>query len=185
MLRRPVQHGDSAPEVGVRQIGTAQHDTGLTLRWSPPPGITPSPLFALFELVYVLELCRSFTAEQIVQRVLPEGTQVVTSPATRNADANELMLLANYYERQVRSRQPGERRENVNGAERSLRSRSRFDAAGELHDAGAPCAAVERPIEATESWLAPGIDLDRDILAHMEFRPIVAEVEIMDKKFFR
>jgi TolB-like protein/Flp pilus assembly protein TadD len=44
-------------------------------------------------------------AEQIVQRVLPEGTQVVTSPATRNADANELMLLANYYERQVRSRQ--------------------------------------------------------------------------------
>ena len=44
-------------------------------------------------------------AEQIVQRVLPEGAQVATSPATRNADANELMLLANYYERQVRARQ--------------------------------------------------------------------------------
>ena len=44
-------------------------------------------------------------AEQIVQRVLPKGAHVATSPATRNADANELMLLANYYERQVRARQ--------------------------------------------------------------------------------
>ena len=44
-------------------------------------------------------------AEQIVQRVLPEGVLVATSPATRDADANELMLLANYYERQVRARQ--------------------------------------------------------------------------------
>jgi TolB-like protein/thioredoxin-like negative regulator of GroEL len=44
-------------------------------------------------------------AEQVVQRVLPEGAQVATSPATRSADANELMLLANYYERQVRARQ--------------------------------------------------------------------------------
>lgn len=44
-------------------------------------------------------------AEQVVQRVLPEADQVATSPATRNADANELMLLANYYERQVRARQ--------------------------------------------------------------------------------
>ena len=44
-------------------------------------------------------------AEQIVQKVLPGGVQVETSPATRNADANELMLLANYYERQVRARQ--------------------------------------------------------------------------------
>jgi TolB-like protein len=43
-------------------------------------------------------------AEQVVQRVLPQAEQVTTSPATRNADANELMLLANYYERQVRAR---------------------------------------------------------------------------------
>jgi len=44
-------------------------------------------------------------AEEIVQRVLPEGSKVVTAPATRDADANELMLLAHYYEQQVRSRQ--------------------------------------------------------------------------------
>jgi TolB-like protein len=44
-------------------------------------------------------------AEQVVQRVLPEADQVATSPSTRSADANELMLLANYYERQVRARQ--------------------------------------------------------------------------------
>jgi propionate CoA-transferase len=33
--------------------------------------------------------------------------------------------------------------------------------------------------------IAPGVDLDRDILAHMDFRPIVAEVKLMDEKFFR
>ena len=43
-------------------------------------------------------------AEEIVRRVLPEATEVVTGPATRNADANELMLLAQHYENQVRSR---------------------------------------------------------------------------------
>ena len=44
-------------------------------------------------------------AEEIVTRVLPEAKDVVTSPATRDADANELMLLAHYYEQQVRDRQ--------------------------------------------------------------------------------
>ncbi len=43
-------------------------------------------------------------AEEIVQRILPDATAVVTEPATRNADANELMLLAQHYENQVRSR---------------------------------------------------------------------------------
>lgn len=43
-------------------------------------------------------------AEEIVRRVLPETTEVVSSPATRDADANELMLLAHHYENQVRSR---------------------------------------------------------------------------------
>lgn len=43
-------------------------------------------------------------AEEIVQRILPTATAVVTEPATRNADANELMLLAQHYENQVRSR---------------------------------------------------------------------------------
>jgi TolB-like protein/cytochrome c-type biogenesis protein CcmH/NrfG len=44
-------------------------------------------------------------ADQIIRQLLPEAGQVVTAPAIRNADANELMLLAHYYERQVRSRQ--------------------------------------------------------------------------------
>jgi tetratricopeptide (TPR) repeat protein len=43
--------------------------------------------------------------EEIVRRVLPEAEAVETAPATRDADANELMLLAHYYEQQVRSRQ--------------------------------------------------------------------------------
>jgi len=42
-------------------------------------------------------------AEQIVQHVLPEAQQVVTTPATRNASANELMLLARYHEQKVRA----------------------------------------------------------------------------------
>jgi tetratricopeptide (TPR) repeat protein len=43
--------------------------------------------------------------EEIVRQVLPEGDAVPAAPATRDADANELMLLAQYYEKQVRSRQ--------------------------------------------------------------------------------
>jgi len=35
-------------------------------------------------------------ADEIVRRVLPDATEVVATPATRDADANELMLLAQY-----------------------------------------------------------------------------------------
>jgi TolB-like protein/Tfp pilus assembly protein PilF len=44
-------------------------------------------------------------AEEIVGRVLPDSDPVVSEPATRDADANELMLLAHHYEQQVRDRQ--------------------------------------------------------------------------------
>jgi len=44
-------------------------------------------------------------ADEIVQRILPNAEGIVTNPATRDADANELMLLAHYYEQQVRDRQ--------------------------------------------------------------------------------
>ncbi|MGB5332678.1 MAG: tetratricopeptide repeat protein [Woeseiaceae bacterium] len=43
-------------------------------------------------------------ADEIVRRILPQGEDVVTAPATRDADANELMLLAHFYEQKVRSR---------------------------------------------------------------------------------
>ena len=43
-------------------------------------------------------------ADEIVRRILPEAENIATAPATRDADANELMLLAHYYEQKVRSR---------------------------------------------------------------------------------
>jgi len=43
-------------------------------------------------------------AENILRQVLPETHSIATEPATRNADANELMLLAQHYENQVRAR---------------------------------------------------------------------------------
>ncbi|HET6592122.1 MAG TPA: TIR domain-containing protein, partial [Xanthomonadales bacterium] len=44
-------------------------------------------------------------ADEVVNRMLPDADRVVSMPATRNTDANELMLLAKYYEQQVRARQ--------------------------------------------------------------------------------
>jgi tetratricopeptide (TPR) repeat protein len=43
-------------------------------------------------------------ADEIVRRVLPDSEEPAPAPATRDADANELMLLARHYEEQVRSR---------------------------------------------------------------------------------
>jgi len=42
--------------------------------------------------------------DQIVRQVLPDTAVNVTAPATQDATANELMLLARYYEQQVRAR---------------------------------------------------------------------------------
>lgn len=44
-------------------------------------------------------------ADEVIRRVLPDAEGIETNPATRDADANELMLLAHYYEQQVRDRQ--------------------------------------------------------------------------------
>lgn len=41
--------------------------------------------------------------EQIVQHVLPDARDFVTAPSTRNASANELMLLARFHEQKVRA----------------------------------------------------------------------------------
>lgn len=38
-------------------------------------------------------------------------------------------------------------------------------------------------IELTE--VAPGIDIEKDILAHMEFRPVMHDVKLMDERIFR
>jgi len=44
-------------------------------------------------------------AEQVVRFILPNSEPVIAGPATRDATANELMLLARHYEQQVRDRQ--------------------------------------------------------------------------------
>jgi propionate CoA-transferase len=38
-------------------------------------------------------------------------------------------------------------------------------------------------LELTE--LAPGVDLERDVLAHMDFRPLMRDVRTMDAALFR
>jgi TolB-like protein/Flp pilus assembly protein TadD len=42
--------------------------------------------------------------DNVIQLMLPDAGRVEAEPATRDASANELMLLARYYEEQVRSR---------------------------------------------------------------------------------
>ncbi len=44
-------------------------------------------------------------AEQVVNYILPGENAVVAEPATRNVNANELMLLARHYDQQVRGQQ--------------------------------------------------------------------------------
>jgi len=43
--------------------------------------------------------------QQVVQTMLPDAQQVAAEPATRDATANESLLLARYYEQQVRARE--------------------------------------------------------------------------------
>ena len=44
-------------------------------------------------------------AEAVVREVMPDSGQVVVEPATQDASANELMILARHYEQQVRERE--------------------------------------------------------------------------------
>jgi TolB-like protein/Tfp pilus assembly protein PilF len=44
-------------------------------------------------------------AEQVLQHILPDAESLIAEPATRNVNANELMLLARHYEQQVHDRQ--------------------------------------------------------------------------------
>lgn len=68
-------------------------ETGLSV-WSDTYERSASELLAVQQAI----------AEEIIRRILPEAQVEAAGPATRDADANELMLLAQYYERQVRSR---------------------------------------------------------------------------------
>jgi tetratricopeptide (TPR) repeat protein len=48
-------------------------------------------------------------ADQVIRRLLPDTEVVVSTPVTRSASANELLLLARYYEQQVRAREEVDR----------------------------------------------------------------------------
>ena len=67
--------------------------SGLTL-WSETWERGPRELLTVQQAI----------AEKIVEFVLPDSETLVVEPATRNADANELMLLARHYEQEVRDR---------------------------------------------------------------------------------
>jgi TolB-like protein/tetratricopeptide (TPR) repeat protein len=48
-------------------------------------------------------------AEEVIRRILPDTEVADSQPVTRNATANELLLLARYYEQQVRMREEVDR----------------------------------------------------------------------------
>lgn len=66
--------------------------TGLTL-WSESFDRGPKELLSVQQAI----------AEQVVRHVLPEAEAMVAAPATQNASANELMLLARFHEQTVRA----------------------------------------------------------------------------------
>ncbi|MDH3902900.1 MAG: hypothetical protein OES90_06730, partial [Xanthomonadales bacterium] len=66
--------------------------TGLAL-WSERFDRGPQELLTVQQTI----------AEQISMHVLPDITELAVTPATRDATANELLLLARYYEQQVRA----------------------------------------------------------------------------------
>lgn len=68
--------------------------SGLAL-WSETFERGPNELLNIQEMI----------AQQVVRKVLPDMEVVVSEPATRDATANELMLLARHYDQQVRDRQ--------------------------------------------------------------------------------
>jgi TolB-like protein/tetratricopeptide (TPR) repeat protein len=75
-------------------VSLIEGGSGLTL-WSETWERGPKELLTVQQAI----------AEQIVQIMLPESESLVMEPATRNVDANDLMLLARHYELQVRERQ--------------------------------------------------------------------------------
>ncbi len=93
-------------EGSVRQRGNGlrvsvqliEGSSGLAL-WSETYDRGPQELLSVQQAI----------AEEVIRRLLP-GTEVAQSqPATRNATANELLLLARYYEQQVRAREEVDR----------------------------------------------------------------------------
>lgn len=52
-----------------------------------------------------------------------------------------------------------------------------------LSSSSHPPAVGEGRLELVE--VAPGVDIARDVLAHMDFEPVVRHVELMDPRIFQ
>lgn len=93
-------------EGSVRQRGNAlrvsvqliEGSTGLAL-WSETYDRGPQELLSVQQAI----------AEEVIRRLLPDTEVAESQPVTRNATANELLLLARYYEQQVRAREEVDR----------------------------------------------------------------------------
>jgi TolB-like protein/tetratricopeptide (TPR) repeat protein len=84
---------------GLRvSVQLIEGSTGLAL-WSETYDRGPQELLSVQQAI----------AEEVTRRLLPDVEVVVTPPVTRSASANELLLLARYYEQQVRAREEVDR----------------------------------------------------------------------------
>lgn len=75
-------------------VQLVEGSSGLAL-WSETFERGPNELLSLQQAI----------AEQVVRLVLPDAQPMEAQPATRDVNANELMLLARHYEQRVRDRQ--------------------------------------------------------------------------------
>ena len=91
LVEGSVKRRGNSLRVSVQLI---EGSNGLTL-WSETFERSPNELINVQQAI----------AEQIVQHILPDSGSTIAEPATRNVNANELMLLARHYEQQVHDRQ--------------------------------------------------------------------------------
>ena len=102
-------------------------------------------------------------AEQIVQRVLPDSEEIVATTATRNASANELMLLARHYEQEVRE-QPEVDMDTLLEAIRLYREATEADAESALaHSRLAGALLYLGDLNAAEAPIFRALSLDPEL----------------------
>ncbi|MBT8054882.1 MAG: hypothetical protein HKN57_13160 [Xanthomonadales bacterium] len=102
-------------------------------------------------------------AEQVVQFILPDSDSIMAEPATRDASANELMLLARHYEHQVRDRQEVDT-DMLRDAVRLYREAAEADPQSALaHSRLAGALLYLGDIEAAEAPIFKALSLDPNL----------------------
>jgi propionate CoA-transferase len=87
---------------------------------------------------------------------------------------------------QVRIRAEGRTRKFVDAVEQITFSGARAVASGQsVHYVTERCVFKLQAEGLQLVEVAPGIDIERDILAHMAFRPLIGEVKVMDARIYR